>query len=492
MDLGHRIAKYRKALGLSQEALGERLGVSRQAVSKWETGAAVPDMENLLALAREFQVPLAELTGTPKETEPAARSPLRRLLLPISCVLAIAAIVGTLLQVFSISPSEKPAAPPEYPAVSNGSNAAFLFPATDFAFLWYSKDGQREFLELGQQECPFPFGTSLELTEPETVLDTDFGALTHHLADCGDIHAEYDRMEEGTVLESVTKLSTISSSVQTTRFIGPGSTQADLLEAYGDELIYCLKEEDGYSLVSHDHFYAYTDGSLTLLFFVNCGEVQGILMENRMDGAGLYEIDHIRRFPIVNGEPDFSLREEPQQEQLSRERKAYIAFNQLATNNNLTAEERYAYRRDIFGALPAMDWQEYMTCSGTYEEPDVGFFALMDWLARQETYSPSEILWLQMGAAAKGLDGAYTDAYCHVLSRALFYDPAEFAKQLAADGIPEETMDLAINFTAYDACYSPVETEAAVNVLQKTLIDGGFTDTQAEWAQQLIDALTAQ
>ena len=49
MDLGKRIAKHRKALGLSQEALGERLGVSRQAVSKWETGAAAPDMENLMA-----------------------------------------------------------------------------------------------------------------------------------------------------------------------------------------------------------------------------------------------------------------------------------------------------------------------------------------------------------------------------------------------------------------------------------------------------------
>ena len=40
MTLGKRIAEYRKALGLSQEALGERLGVSRQAVSKWETGVS--------------------------------------------------------------------------------------------------------------------------------------------------------------------------------------------------------------------------------------------------------------------------------------------------------------------------------------------------------------------------------------------------------------------------------------------------------------------
>lgn len=47
---------------------------------------------------------------------------------------------------------------------------------------------------------------------------------------------------------------------------------------------------------------------------------------------------------------------------------------------------------DVFGLLPDVDWQEYMICSGTHEEPDVGFFALMDWLAKQEAYSPSEML----------------------------------------------------------------------------------------------------
>ncbi|WP_443662715.1 helix-turn-helix transcriptional regulator [Dysosmobacter sp.] len=37
MTLGQRISAYRKTLGISQEELGARLGVSRQAVSKWET-----------------------------------------------------------------------------------------------------------------------------------------------------------------------------------------------------------------------------------------------------------------------------------------------------------------------------------------------------------------------------------------------------------------------------------------------------------------------
>ena len=59
--LGRRIQEARKAAGLSQESLGERLGVSRQAVSKWERGAADPSTSNLLALAKLFGVPAEDL-----------------------------------------------------------------------------------------------------------------------------------------------------------------------------------------------------------------------------------------------------------------------------------------------------------------------------------------------------------------------------------------------------------------------------------------------
>ena len=40
MTLGQRIAQHRKELGLSQEALGDRLGVSRQSIYKWESGVS--------------------------------------------------------------------------------------------------------------------------------------------------------------------------------------------------------------------------------------------------------------------------------------------------------------------------------------------------------------------------------------------------------------------------------------------------------------------
>lgn len=63
MDLAmaQRLVNRRKAAGLSQEALAAQLGVSRQAVSKWERGESSPDTDNLIALAALYGVSLDEL-----------------------------------------------------------------------------------------------------------------------------------------------------------------------------------------------------------------------------------------------------------------------------------------------------------------------------------------------------------------------------------------------------------------------------------------------
>lgn len=56
MNIGEKIFLLRKQFGLSQEALAEKLGVTRQAVSKWESGSSVPELETVVALARTFGV----------------------------------------------------------------------------------------------------------------------------------------------------------------------------------------------------------------------------------------------------------------------------------------------------------------------------------------------------------------------------------------------------------------------------------------------------
>ena len=61
MKLNEKILYYRKAAKLSQEELAARVGVSRQAVSKWELGDATPEVDKLLALAKAFGVTTDEL-----------------------------------------------------------------------------------------------------------------------------------------------------------------------------------------------------------------------------------------------------------------------------------------------------------------------------------------------------------------------------------------------------------------------------------------------
>lgn len=63
MTLGEKIQKERKEAGLSQEDLGEQLGVSRQAVSRWECNNGYPETEKLIRICQIFHVSLDYLLG---------------------------------------------------------------------------------------------------------------------------------------------------------------------------------------------------------------------------------------------------------------------------------------------------------------------------------------------------------------------------------------------------------------------------------------------
>ncbi len=61
MDFGDKLKQYRLNEGLSQEQLAEKIGVSRQAITKWETKRGLPDVENMIILAELFKLTLDEL-----------------------------------------------------------------------------------------------------------------------------------------------------------------------------------------------------------------------------------------------------------------------------------------------------------------------------------------------------------------------------------------------------------------------------------------------
>ena len=67
IEIANRLVNLRKSNNLSQEALAEKLGISRQAVSKWERAEASPDTDNLILLARLYHISLDELLKTEDE-----------------------------------------------------------------------------------------------------------------------------------------------------------------------------------------------------------------------------------------------------------------------------------------------------------------------------------------------------------------------------------------------------------------------------------------
>ena len=69
IEIADRLIKLRKKYGYSQEELADKLGLSRQAVSKWERAEASPDTDNLICLAKLYGVSLDELLNTDDDLE---------------------------------------------------------------------------------------------------------------------------------------------------------------------------------------------------------------------------------------------------------------------------------------------------------------------------------------------------------------------------------------------------------------------------------------
>lgn len=73
IEIANRLVELRKKSGLSQEELADKLGLSRQAVSKWERAESSPDTDNLICLAKLYNISLDEILKTPDSIEEIAR-----------------------------------------------------------------------------------------------------------------------------------------------------------------------------------------------------------------------------------------------------------------------------------------------------------------------------------------------------------------------------------------------------------------------------------
>lgn len=68
MTFGEKLKMIRRQTGMSQEKMAEKLGVSRQAITKWETDGGIPDIENIMAISSLFQISIDELLSNERIT----------------------------------------------------------------------------------------------------------------------------------------------------------------------------------------------------------------------------------------------------------------------------------------------------------------------------------------------------------------------------------------------------------------------------------------
>ena len=126
MTIGEAIKRSREEQGVSQEWLAEQVEVSRQAVSKWERGEAVPTPENLGRIEISLNLPagtLAELCGREGSEDPAETVPARRVPRPLLAGLVLAGLAAAFCAGFFLPLDEDGAVHLELPLSYPGEEA---------------------------------------------------------------------------------------------------------------------------------------------------------------------------------------------------------------------------------------------------------------------------------------------------------------------------------------------------------------------------------
>ena len=134
MSFGENLQKLRKKNQLSQEGLAEMLGVSRQAVSKWELGEGYPEVEKLLILSKKLSISLDSLLGgenTPIVSEKGNPSDMIRIISPNEGV-----IIST-SKVTRSQPFKGGKNSPKYALFASDGNDVSFWGAQNTFLAWY-------------------------------------------------------------------------------------------------------------------------------------------------------------------------------------------------------------------------------------------------------------------------------------------------------------------------------------------------------------------
>lgn len=467
MKLGQNIKRLRKEKGISQEALADAIGVSRQAVSKWETGATYPDTENLLALAKLFGITVDELAETKTNEKVLSENKWHNIFLWICFIVIIIAVIIT---VFLLNGEHKNISDSKDELPLNG------LPESEFMLVW----GETEFLTLGTQASLFPFGKSLSLSAIEEIIDTDVSGVKLHHAVCATLDIKYLRFEENeSERDTVISISTITPEYATSRGIYVGCDEKYLLDTYGDTLFYVLKQTGEDILCQHDYLYVYTQGGTECIeFFIDNGHVVGLNLFDMIDGEP-YTVNNQTIFPVKNGEPDFSQRQETETEEVDNTRVVYIALNSLKNDRNLSSEDEYRLRKQLYENLEKMDWQEFGMLGEAGQEMQTQQ-ELLTWLQGQQVLSESEIMCLMMGYCRSNPDGWLSDGYCVALAKYFLKYPQTYVELLASEEFSAQEQETLIRATGYGSDVPEDFHQQCVDAMYELLYKSGALYGEAE------------
>lgn len=163
MNFSEILIQRRKQLGLSQEALAEKIQVSRQAVSKWETGEAMPDMTKLIALADALEMTLDVLCGRTFPAQAANFAPVKPVSKRRTWVPWVLSAALLLCCVFLLLNAAKPSSPASLYLPDGISVSGVRFSQEDGGFLSY-----RFFPSVVGEDYTYQIVFSGETLQPQT------------------------------------------------------------------------------------------------------------------------------------------------------------------------------------------------------------------------------------------------------------------------------------------------------------------------------------
>ena len=489
MTLGERLQALRRENGLSQETLAEKLNVSRQAVSKWETGLSNPDTENLIRLAGLFKVTVDDLIGAKPENIPAApqrqKSRAKKCIVIAASVIIVAAIIYVGILAFSNRNKDIPSGDNGSSVTASTTGAGESVPG-DYTLYWEDKDtGAVNTLELGPQAGTYPWNTDLT-GSGSSFTSGDMPGVAFYNVGCSDIIISYSQIAD-TGKEVLTSMSTVSRKYETPRGVRVGDTEAELIYAYGDELIINPEAYGGADdFCTYDSFYAYTSEKEyygCIVFYILDGQISGIEANLNDDGGFAYYVDNTFTFPLKNGKPDYSNRQAPEQETLSKERKVYVALHTLL-DYSIPEDDALLYKEIIFSGLRNINWIEYGKLGGENKEAET-IEELFNWIDSLDKLTAEEITGMLL-VPQTNIDGIYADMYATLLCNAFLKYPDIFVERLGLEPGGEENSDKVVMLTAYGATVTEEKFESVTDELH-TLIDcDALSDEALPWASKML------